>query len=230
MMADPAGATRADTYVFDAYGTLFDVHSAVNRHHAEIGDVATQLSNLWRDKQLQYTWIRAMTGRHQPFNIVTAAALDFAIESVGGLRGGMRETLLEAYMTLDAYPEVPQVLAGLKTRGATLAILSNGTPDMLDAAVRSAGLDDVFDAVISIEEIGIYKPDMRVYQMTCDRFDVSPDAVTFQSSNRWDIAGAKAFGYRCYWVNRFAAPDEFPDMAPDAVFPSLSPLLEHQGG
>ncbi|MEL7542514.1 MAG: haloacid dehalogenase type II [Pseudomonadota bacterium] len=229
-MTDRATATTAGTYVFDAYGTLFDVHSAVNRHHADIGDVAGQLSNLWRDKQLQYTWIRAMTGRHQPFNVVTAAALDFAIETVGGLSDGMRETLLEAYMTLDAYAEVAEVLAGLKNRGATLAILSNGTPDMLDAAVRSAGLDDVFDAVISIEDIGIYKPDMRVYQMTCDRFDVSPGAVTFQSSNRWDIAGAKVFGYRCNWINRFAAPEEFSDMAPDAVFPSLAPLLESAEG
>jgi len=211
-------------YVFDAYGTLFDVHSAVGRYRNSLGDKADSFSAMWRDKQLQYTWVRAMTGRHKPFHDVTADALDFAIASNGGVADGLRETLLDAYMTLDAYPEVPEVLAQLKEGGARLGILSNGSPKMLDAAVSSAGLSDVLDAVLSVEDVGIFKPDAKVYQLAVDRMGVGGDEISFQSSNRWDIAGAKAFGFRCVWINRFGQPDEFPDMAPDAVIDTLSPL------
>lgn len=211
-------------YVFDAYGTLFDVHSAVGRYRSEIGDVADQLSATWRDKQLQYTWVRALTGRHQPFDNVTADGLDFAIASVGGVADGLKEKLLSAYMTLDAYPEVRDVLAELKDKGAQTAILSNGSPKMLEAAVSSSGISDLLDAALSVEDVGIYKPDPKVYQMAVDRLGVATGDISFQSSNRWDIAGATAFGFRCVWINRFGQPDEFADMSPDEVLTTLSPL------
>lgn len=214
----------AKAYVFDAYGTLFDVHSAVGRYRAELGDVADPLSALWRDKQLQYTWVRALTGRHKPFDNVTADGLDFAISAVGGVADGLRQKLLDAYMTLDAYPEVREVLAELKQGGARLAILSNGSPAMLDAAVSSSGLSDLLDASLSIEDVGIYKPDPKVYQLAVDRLGVETTDISFQSSNRWDIAGAKAFGFRCVWINRFGQSDEFADMSPDHVLETLSPL------
>ncbi len=217
---------HSSAYVFDAYGTLFDVHSAVGRYRGELGDVADQLSMTWRDKQLQYTWVRALVGRHKPFDEVTADGLDFAIASVGGIADGLRQKLLDAYMTLDAYPEVRGVLSTLKAKGAKLAILSNGAPQMLEAAVTSSGISDLLDASLSIEDVGIYKPDPRVYQLAVDRLGVAVGDISFQSSNRWDIAGAKAFGFRCVWINRFGQPDEFADMIPDTVLTSLAPLPE----
>ncbi len=218
--------TAIKAYVFDAYGTLFDVHSAAGRLQHEIGPCADQLSNIWRTKQLLYTWIRSMIGRHKPFHEITAEALDFAIESVGGVPEGTRNGLLNAYMTLDAYPEVRDVLGSLKRSGARLAVLSNGSPMMLEAAVRSAGIADVLDDVFSIEQVGIYKPDPRVYALVTDAYGCLPAEVSFQSSNRWDIAGAKAFGFHTLWINRFDQPDELKDMAPDRVVASLDPLLE----
>lgn len=216
--------SAAKAYVFDAYGTLFDVHSAVGRFRDDIGDKADQLSALWRDKQLQYTWVRALAQRHEPFDKVTADGLDFAIAAVGGVADGVRDKLLDAYMTLDAYPEVPEVLRQLKDGGAKLAILSNGSPGMLEAAVNSSGIADVLDATLSVEDVGIFKPDPKVYRLAVDRLGVSPGDISFQSSNRWDIAGAVAFGLRCVWINRFNQPDEFGDLAPGHVISTLSPL------
>ena len=155
---------------------------------------------------------------------MTADGLDFAISAVGGVDDGIRQKLLDAYMTLDAYPEVRDVLASLKEGGARLAILSNGSPAMLDAAVTSSGIADLLDASLSIEDVGVYKPDPKVYQLAVDRLGVASDEISFQSSNRWDIAGAKAFGFRCVWINRFGQPDEFADISPDHVLTSLSPL------
>ena len=215
-------------YAFDAYGTLFDVHSAAARLEAVIGPRAGRLSEIWRDKQLQYTWVRALMDRHQDFEAVTEAALDYAIAMVGGLDAGVREQLLDAYLSLDAYGEVRAVLSDLKAAGARLAILSNGTPRMLDAAVRSSGLEGLFDAVLSIEQAGIYKPSPRVYRLVTDTFDIAPEAVSFQSSNRWDVAGASAFGFRTVWVNRTGQADEFPDLPADRIVEDLRPLLEMQ--
>lgn len=214
----------AKAYVFDAYGTLFDVHSAVGRFRDDIGDKADQLSALWRDKQLQYTWVRALAGRHKPFDAVTADGLDFAIAAVGGVPGGVRDKLLEAYMTLDAYPEVPEVLRQLKDGGAKLAILSNGSPGMLEAAVNSSGIAELLDATLSVEDVGVFKPDPKVYQLAVDRLGVAAGEISFQSSNRWDVAGAVSYGFNCVWINRFNQPDEFDDMAPGHVITSLSPL------
>lgn len=213
------------TYVFDAYGTLFDVHSAAAKHKDAIGPVWDRMSQTWRTKHLEYTWIHAQTGRMTTFWTLTERSLDYAIASVGGIPAGTRAKLLEAYRVLDAYPEVAEVLAGLRAKGAKLAILSNGDPDMLESAVGSAGLGPLLDAVISVSEAGIFKPAASVYALATRRFGVAPAEVSFQSSNRWDIAGAKVFGCRCVWINRMAAPDEYPDMAPDAVTRDLRPLL-----
>ena len=139
---------------------------------------------------------------------------------------GVRGKLLDAYLTLAAYPEVAGVLAALKARGARLAILTNGDPEMIDAAVRSSGLGGMLDAVVTVHEAGVFKPDKRVYKLATERFDLAPGDISFQSSNRWDIAGAKVFGMRCVWINRSGAPDEYPDMAPDHIVRDLTALTE----
>lgn len=194
--------------VFDAYGTLFDVHSAVGRLRGEIGPKADELSRLWRSKQLEYTWLRALMGKHENFWQVTGDALDYALASTGVGTPPIRQKLMEAYLTLDAYDEVPAMLTRLKAAGMKLAILSNGEPDMLDAAVKGAGIDGVLDHVLSVEAVGIYKPHPSVYQLAIDRLGVSAAAVSFQSSNAWDVNGASSFGLRPVWINRFGAPAE----------------------
>jgi len=212
-------------YVFDAYGTLFDVHSPAAKLATEIGPDSARLSQIWRTKQLEYTWIRASTGRHATFRAMTEQGLDYASAAIGGIPSGVRAKLLANYDTLAAYSEVPAVLAALKASGARLAILSNGDPDMLDAAVTSAGLSGIFDAVLSVAECGVFKPDMKVYALATSRFGVAPGDIQFQSSNRWDIAGGKVFGYRTNWINRLAMPDEYPDLPPDRVLTSLAGLV-----
>ncbi len=213
-------------YLFDAYGTLFDVHSAVARHAARIGPVADRLSEIWRTKQLEYTWIHAATGQRATFWKLTERSLDYAIAASGArLDDETRALLLDAYRELAAYPEVRAVLEGLKEAGARLAILSNGDLDLLERAVDSAGLAGLFESVLSVAEAGMFKPHAIVYRMAVDAFDKPPEAMTFCSSNRWDIAGGAVFGFRCVWVNRLGRPDEYPDMAPDEVLGSLDGLL-----
>jgi 2-haloacid dehalogenase len=202
--------TRA--FVFDAYGTLFNVHAAAGRYAGEIGPNYERLSQIWRQKHLEYTWIHAQTGRHISFWTLTERSLDYAAASIGGISAATRANLLQAYRRMDAYPEVPGVLAALKAKGYTLAILTNGDPDMIADAVSGAGLTGVFDHVISIAEAGIFKPDMRVYRLVTDRCRIAPSEVTFFSQNRWDVAGAHVFGFSTVWVNRLKAPDEYPDM------------------
>lgn len=216
----------ASVYVFDAYGTLFDVHSAAARAQHEIGPAWERLSEIWRTKQLEYTWVHAAAGRHAAFAELTEQSLDYALARVGGVPAGVRDRLLAAYRELDAYPEVRPVLSALAGRGARLAILSNGDPDMLGAAVRAAGLDDLLTAVISVAEVGIYKPAGRVYAHACQRLSAAPGELSFQSSNRWDIAGAKAFGLRSVWINRAGLPDEYPALPADIVARDLSVLLD----
>lgn len=215
-----------DYYVFDAYGTLLDVHSAAARLAGRIGPRWEELSRIWRAKQLEYTWIRAATGKHASFRRMTEEGLDYAIAVTGALPSELRHELLAAYDRLSAYPEVPGVLATLKSRGAHLAILSNGDPDMLEVAVEVAGIADLLDEVISVDEAGVFKPAPAVYALATARFGVDAADITFLSSNRWDIAGAKAFGFRTYWINRGDAPDEYPDLPADRIFRSLDPLCE----
>ncbi|MBV5263205.1 haloacid dehalogenase type II [Pinisolibacter aquiterrae] len=212
-------------YVFDGYGTLFDVHAAVRRHADEVGPEGQLLSALWRAKQLEYSWMLTMMGRYRDFWVLTEEALDYAFERVPEANRASRAALLDAYWTCDVHTDVPEVLKQLKLRGAKIVILSNGTPKMLDAACRSAGIDDVVDEIISVDEIKVYKPDPRVYDLVTTRFRCFPEAVSFQSSNRWDAAGATAFGFRSVWVNRNGLPEEYHDFRPAAVLPSLEGLL-----
>jgi 2-haloacid dehalogenase len=193
--------------VFDAYGTLFDVHAAVGRLRPQIGTHADELSQLWRAKQLEYSWLRALMGRHADFWQVTGDALDYALARTG-VGAAVREPLMQAYLTLDPYPEVADVLRRLRAAGFKLAILSNGEPAMLAAAVENAGIGALLDAVISVEEVGVYKPDPRVYRLAVDRLGVRADQIAFQSSNAWDVNGAACFGLRPVWINRFGAPAE----------------------
>lgn len=193
--------------VFDAYGTLFDVHAAVARLRPEVGERADALSQLWRAKQLEYTWLRSLMGRHADFWQVTGDALDYALERTGG-DAALRAPLMQAYLSLDAYPEVADVLPRLRASGRKLAILSNGAPAMLAAAVDNAGIGALLDAVLSVEEVGVYKPDPRVYRLAVERLGVQAEGIAFLSSNAWDVHGAAAFGLRPVWVNRVNAPAE----------------------
>ncbi|MET0314244.1 MAG: haloacid dehalogenase type II [Hansschlegelia sp.] len=216
---------EAALYVFDAYGTLFDVHSAVARHREAIGPQSERLSELWRTKQLEYAWVRSLMGAHRDFWSLTGDALDFAAARIGGVSAGTRALLLEAYRALDAYPEARSVLTMLRERGAKTAILSNGSQEMLDAAVSSAGLSGLLDAALSVEDVRVFKTDPRTYDMVCRRFDADRRSVSFQSSNRWDIAGARRFGFRTAWINRTGVPDEYLDLPPDRVLSDLTGLL-----
>jgi 2-haloacid dehalogenase len=193
--------------VFDAYGTLFDVHSAVARLRAQLGERADALSQLWRAKQLEYTWLRALMGCHADFWQVTGDALDYALARAG-VDPAVRTPLMQAYLELDAYREVPDVLRRLRAGGLRTAVLSNGEPKMLEAAAMSAGIAELLDATLSVEEVGIFKPHPNVYQLALDRLEVSPHQVAFQSSNAWDVCGAAAFGLRTVWINRLGMPPE----------------------
>lgn len=212
-------------FVFDAYGTLFDVHSAVGRYRDEVGPKSDLLSAIWRAKQLEYTWIHARIEKTATFASLTEQSLDYAIAAIGGIQPGLREELLTAYRSLKPYPEVPDVLDDLKGAGARLAILSNGDPEMLDAAVHASGFDTVFDAVLSVAEAGLFKPAMPVYALATKFFDCRPDDISFQSSNRWDIAGANVAGFRTVWVNRTHVPDEYPDFPAHRTIEDLSELV-----
>jgi 2-haloacid dehalogenase len=211
-------------YVFDAYGTLFDVHSAIARHKAAIGPDAESMSETWRTKQIEYTWNTSLMGRWRDFRDLTAAALDTAAALHGGLPDGLRDKLVAAYEELDAYPDGVPALRALRAAGAKTAILSNGSREMLANATRAAGLTDLLDAVISVDEVRIYKTSPRVYALVEATLAVAPGDVAFQSSNGWDVAGAKAFGFHVNWVNRTGKPDEYLDLPPDRVIGSLSEL------
>ena len=206
--------------VFDAYGTLFDVHSAVARVRARVGAQADALSQLWRAKQLEYTWLRALMGRHADFWQVTGDALDYALARTG-VDAAVREPLMQAYLELDAYPEVANVLRRLREAGLKTAILSNGEPRMLAAGARSAGIDGLLDAILSVEDVGIFKPHPKVYQLAVDRLAVRPDQIAFQSSNAWDVSGAATFGLRAVWINRLGMP---PERLPGAAEHELQDL------
>jgi 2-haloacid dehalogenase len=216
--------TGVKACVFDAYGTLFDFAAAARRCRDMLGDCIDKLTALWRDKQLQYTWLRATQGRHADFWQVTGDALDFALETLHIEKPGLRDRLMDLYLTLDAFPEVPDVLARLKQEGLRTAILSNGSPAMLDAVVEAAGLDGLLDAVLSVEEVGVYKPHPKVYQLDVDRLDVAAEAIAFQSSNAWDAYAASAFGMQVVWCNRYGqSPERLPG-APDRTVKSLAEL------
>ena len=210
--------------VFDAYGTLFDVNAAAAHCQEDLGDNWQPLAEMWRLKQLQYTWLRALMGRHTDFWQVTGDALDYAMESLGLEDAALRERLMELYLALDAYPEVKGVLAQLKSAGLKTAILSNGAPKMLEAAMNNAGIADLLDAILSVEDVGVFKPHPSVYQMGVDRLGLPADKMSFQSSNAWDAAAASAFGYRVVWINRFGQARERIPEPPHAEITTLDGL------
>lgn len=212
--------------VFDAYGTLFDVHAAAAALKQEIGPKADQLSATWRTKQLEYTWLRSLMPAYTPFWQVTQDGLDYALEEAGlADRTDLRQKLLDLYFNLAAYPEVPDMLAKLQAKGISTAILSNGSQDMLNGAVGSAGIADHLDAVLSVEAVGIFKPDPRIYQLVTDHFNLPErTSVAFMSSNGWDAAAAAHYGFQTVWVNRFGKPWERLEGTPKAVLTSLEKL------
>ena len=212
-------------YVFDAYGTLFDVHSAVARHRGEIGAHADAMSELWRVKQLEYTWTRTLMGEYRDFRVLTAQALDYAAARFGGISADLREKLIAAYERLDAYPDAVAAVRALKEKGVQTAILSNGTPEMLQSAVHSAGLAGLIDRVLSVDAVHKFKTAPEAYALVDQAFGASRDSVSFQSSNRWDVAGATKFGFRTVWINRAGHPDEYADLLPGATLGSLHGLL-----
>jgi 2-haloacid dehalogenase len=210
--------------VFDAYGTLFDVNSAARSAQDVLGENWQPLAELWRLKQLQYTWLRGLAGRHADFWQVTGDALDFALSTLKLEDPALRARLMNLYLILSAYQEVPDTLKRLKAAGMKLAILSNGTPAMLAAAVANAGITEVFDAILSVEEVKVYKPHPLVYGLACERLDVAAPRICFLSSNGWDAYSAKAFGFPTLWCNRFGqAPERIPEK-PDAQIITLAEL------
>jgi 2-haloacid dehalogenase len=221
MSKDPI-AVRA--CVFDAYGTIFDFASAAARCSDVLGDKAAAVTTLWRDKQLQYTWLRSLQGRHADFWQVTGDALDFTLETLGLADAGVRDRLMGLYRALDCFPEVPDVLRRLKDAGFVTAILSNGSPSMLGDVVAAAKLDGLLDHVWSVEEVGVFKTHPRVYQLAVDRLGVAPGAISFQSSNAWDAHAASAFGMRVVWCNRYGQRRERLPGAPDREVRSLAEL------
>jgi len=210
--------------VFDAYGTLFDVHSAVGKYRERLGDVADQVSITWRTKQLEYTWLRSLMQKHADFWQVTQDALDYALDVANIKDNALRDELIEAYLHLECYPEVPATLKELKNYDRQIAILSNGSPKMLEAAVESCGLGAWIDKILSVEMVGVYKPDPRVYQLAVDRLGVKANEIVFQSSNSWDAIGATSFGLKVAWINRFAQRRERLPFQPDKELKTLSEL------
>jgi 2-haloacid dehalogenase len=211
-------------FVFDAYGTLFDVHAAIGRHRAAAGPDADRFSEIWRTKQLEYTWTHTLAGRYVDFWTLTERALDFSFARFASVDRALKPRLLDAYLTLDAFADARAVLRDLKRRGETTAILSNGSPKMLAAAVEAAKIGSDLDAVLSVDTIRIYKPRPEVYAMVTERFKIPPADVVFVSSNRWDVMGAAAFGFRTAWVNRAKLPEEYGP-APDTVLADLNGLM-----
>ena len=212
--------------VFDAYGTLFNVHSAVGAHKERLGEQADSVSIMWRTKQLEYTWLRSLMRDFSDFWQVTGDALDYALDAHSIVDDTLRGDLMQAYLELKTYDEVVPVLTALKQADIKTAILSNGATSMLQAANLSAGIDELLDASISVDEIRVFKPDPAVYELVTSRFSLQPQQVLFQSSNAWDAAGAAAFGFRVLWVNRFGQRPERLPARPDFEASDLNHLLE----
>lgn len=220
--AHPLSGIKA--IAFDAYGTLFDVHAPAARLAKEIGPAANAVSDLWRQKQLQYTWLRSLMGAYADFWQVTQDALDYALEAHGISDAYLRERLLSLYRQLEAYDDAASTLSTLRERGIATAILSNGDPQMLEAAISNAGLGGHLDRVLSVDAVGIYKPDPRTYQLAVDSFGVAANEIGFVSANAWDVAGGAWFGLAVCHLNRFVQPAEHLPAKPLAVINGLSEL------
>ena len=221
--------SNIEACVFDAYGTLFDVHSAVGTHKARLGKNADNVSLMWRTKQLEYTWLRSLMRDFADFWQVTGDALDYALDAHNISDDDLHADLMDAYLALKTYDEVLPVLTKLKAAGYNTAVLSNGATAMLESANVSAGIDKLLDASLSVDVLRIFKPDPQVYELVTKKFDIKPEQVLFQSSNAWDAAGAAAFGFRVLWVNRFDQRPERLPARPDYEAKDLNHLLELLG-
>ena len=212
-------------YAFDAYGTLFDVHAAISRHREAVGEDADALSALWRAKQLEYSWVRTLMGRYIDFWSITQDALDYALARFPSVDKALKPTLLDAYWRLEAYPDVLPTLTKLRIMGHTVAIFTNGTREMAEAAASASAVLPLIDMVVSVEDTRRYKSAPKVYENLCQRLDIKPSEVCLVSSNRWDIAGGAAYGLRTIWVNRTGLPDEYFDAQPDRDVRSLGEIM-----
>jgi 2-haloacid dehalogenase len=211
-------------FVFDAYGTLFNVHAAIARFREQAGPDADRMSEIWRNKQLEYTWTLTLAGHYADFWTLTERALDFSLARVPSVDKALKTKLLEAYFQLDAFPDARACLRTLKEAGKKTGILSNGSPDMLKGAVDAAGIGADLDAVLSVDALKMFKPRPEVYRLVTDHYKCKPDDVTFVSSNRWDVMAGTSVGFRGIWVNRSNMPDEYLDFPPRRTLSDLSGL------
>lgn len=211
-------------FVFDAYGTLFDVHAAIGRFRSKAGPDAERMSDIWRTKQLEYTWTLTLAGHYVDFWTLTERALDYALARVPSVPKTLKGDLLNAYFKLDAFPDARAALRALKSAGHKTGILSNGSPAMLQSAVENAGIGGDLDAVLSVDVLKMFKPRPEVYGLVTVHYKCAPRDVTFVSSNRWDVMASISVGFRGLWVNRAKMPDEYLDFAPQRVLSDLSAL------
>ena len=212
-------------FVFDAYGTLFDVHAAIARFRAEAGPDANRMSDIWRTKQLEYSWTLTLAGRYADFWTLTERALDYSLERVPSVPKALKAKLLEAYFKLDAFPDARAALRALKAKGHKTGILSNGSPNMLKGAVDGAGVGADLDAVLSVDVLKMFKPRPEVYALVTDHFRCKPADVTFVSSNRWDVMASVSVGFNGLWVNRSRMPYEYFDFPPRRQLADLNELV-----
>lgn len=211
-------------FVFDAYGTLFDVHAAIGRFRDQAGPDADRMSEIWRTKQLEYSWTLTLAGHYVEFWTLTERALDYALARVPSVPKTLRAGLLEAYFKLDAFPDARAALKNLKAAGHRTGILSNGSPKMLQGAVDNAGIGGDLDGVLSVDTLKMFKPRPEVYALVTQHYNCQPGDVTFVSSNRWDVMAAVSVGFHGLWVNRSKMPDEYSDFAPERTVSDLSSL------
>ncbi len=211
-------------FVFDAYGTLFDVHAAIARFRGEAGPDADRMSEIWRGKQLEYTWTLTLAGHYADFWTLTERALDFALARVTSVPKALKPKLLDAYFQLDAFPDARAALRALKQNGNKTGILSNGSPNMLKGAVDAAGIGGDLDAVLSVDVLKMFKPRPEVYRLVNEHYRCTVGEVTFVSSNRWDVMAGVSVGFRGVWVNRGKMPDEYLDFSPVKTLADLSTL------
>ena len=212
-------------FVFDAYGTLFNVHAAIARFRAEAGPEADRMSETWRAKQLEYSWTLTLAGHYVDFWTLTERALDYALTRFPSVDKALRPQLLDAYFKLDAFTDARAALRALKAKGHKTGILSNGSPNMLKGAVDAAGVSGDLDAVLSVDALKMFKPRPEVYGMVTDHYKCKPADVTFVSSNRWDVMASVSVGFRGLWVNRGKMPDEYFDFPPQRELVDLNELL-----
>jgi len=210
-------------YVFDAYGTLFNVHAAIARCGQQ-GPAAERMSEIWRSKQLEYTWTLTLAGHYADFWTLTERALEFALARVPAVDKALKQKLMDAYFNLDAFPDARAALQALKAKGHRTGILSNGSPKMLKAAVDAAGIGGDLDAVLSVDVLKMFKPRPEVYRLVTERYECKPGDVTFVSSNRWDVMAGTSVGFNAYWINRSKMPDEYRDFPPKQVLSDLTSL------